>query len=251
MPALSSLELIQAHRWSRLFFTTYALSLSFFEAVILERIVRQQIGSCSILADVFGVRTAMDEVGAHGAGRTYDIEPVAVRNGCFHPKLLALLRALADIEDICNDKNCKDCRFANDEREHGDTSAGGQRPRSLVLCLSKSQRAHCSYLQSGSSGCLRSHNGRRLPTTGSVAKLYSGGGELVDHSSVQASHGSLPAGRPRKYAHTRLYAKIKTAIPWITPPIEMIMFSVFRGQARRYRSSAAYPIFQGSALCRN
>ena len=91
MPAFSSLELIQAHRWSRLFFTTYALSLSFFEAVVLERIVRQQIGSCSILADVFGVRTAMDEVGAHGAGRTYDIEPVAVKNGCFHPKLLALL----------------------------------------------------------------------------------------------------------------------------------------------------------------
>lgn len=93
MPGLSTLELIQSHRWSRLFFTSYALSLSFFEAVILERIVRQQIGSCAILADISGVRTAMDEVGALGAGRTYDIEPVAVKNGCFHPKLLALLSA--------------------------------------------------------------------------------------------------------------------------------------------------------------
>jgi hypothetical protein len=88
---LSTLELIQSHKWTRLFFTTYALSLSFFEAVILERIVRQQIESCAIMADVFGVRTAMDEVGALGAGRTYHIEPVAVKNGCFHPKLLALI----------------------------------------------------------------------------------------------------------------------------------------------------------------
>src|ERR1700692_4900898 len=53
-----------------------------------------------------------------------------------------------------------------------------------------------SYFQSGSSGCLRSQSGRRLMTTGILAKLYSGGGEVVDHSSVQASQGSLPADSP-------------------------------------------------------
>src|SRR5215468_1082069 len=55
-----------------------------------------------------------------------------------------------------------------------------------------------SYWLSGSSGCFRSHNGRRLATTGTVAKLYAGGGELVDHSSVQASQGSFPASAPLK-----------------------------------------------------
>src|SRR5215469_16886279 len=55
-----------------------------------------------------------------------------------------------------------------------------------------------SYQLSGSSGCFWSHKGRRLATVGTVAKLYAGGGELTDHSSVHASHGSLPAGAPLK-----------------------------------------------------
>src|SRR5208337_3238987 len=69
-----------------------------------------------------------------------------------------------------------------------------------------------SYFQSGSSGCFKSHSGRRLRTTGIVAKLYSGGGDAVDHSSVQASHGSLPAAFPLKYDQTRFQTKIRTPI---------------------------------------
>src|SRR3981081_3840650 len=65
-----------------------------------------------------------------------------------------------------------------------------------------------SYLQSGSSGCLRSHKGRRLCTTGITAYLYKGGGELVDHSSVHASHGSFPAALPRKYDQIKLQANM-------------------------------------------
>ena len=53
-----------------------------------------------------------------------------------------------------------------------------------------------SYCQSGSSGCLRSHSGRRLCTVGIASKLYAGGGEDVAHSNVQPSQGSLPATRP-------------------------------------------------------
>src|SRR6185312_10022650 len=53
-----------------------------------------------------------------------------------------------------------------------------------------------SYFQSGSSGCFRSQRGRRLWTVGIVSKLYAGGGEVVAHSSVQASHGLSPAGLP-------------------------------------------------------
>ena len=37
---LSPLHLIDAHPWKRVGFATYAVSLSFFEAVILDRLVR-------------------------------------------------------------------------------------------------------------------------------------------------------------------------------------------------------------------
>src|SRR5215467_4730545 len=68
-----------------------------------------------------------------------------------------------------------------------------------------------SYWLSGSSGCFRSHNGRRLATTGTVAKLYAGGGELVDHSSVHASHGSFPASAPLKYEMMRFATNTRIA----------------------------------------
>src|SRR5262245_29003894 len=77
-----------------------------------------------------------------------------------------------------------------------------------------------SYCQSGSSGCLRSHSGRRLRTTGKVSKLYSGGGDVVDHSRVHASHGSLPAGVPTRSERSRLTAKTPTAVAWKTAPTD-------------------------------
>jgi len=90
MRVFSSLDLIRAHPWSSSFFTTYALSLSFFEAVVLDSLVRQHVGQNLILADVEGVRAALAEHGARSVGRSYEVEPVAVNHGCFHPKLMAL-----------------------------------------------------------------------------------------------------------------------------------------------------------------
>src|SRR5215475_9858618 len=70
-----------------------------------------------------------------------------------------------------------------------------------------------SYRLSGSSGCFRSHNGRRLATVGMVAKLYAGGGELTDHSRVHASQGSFPATSPFQYEMTRFATNTRTAMP--------------------------------------
>src|SRR5215475_4871228 len=80
-----------------------------------------------------------------------------------------------------------------------------------------------SYFQSGSSGCFTSHSGRRLRTSGRVSKLYSGGGEDVDHSSVHASHGSLPAMSPRVSDRRRLITKQNTPAAWNKAPIEEII----------------------------
>ena len=87
----SPLELVGAHPWQKAIFTTYSLSLSFFEAVILDQIVRGGGRGVLILSDVDGVRGALSEHGATRAGKGYDIEPIAVSAGVFHPKITALV----------------------------------------------------------------------------------------------------------------------------------------------------------------
>ena len=89
--SLTPVDLVSAHPWRRVTFTTYALSLSFFEAVILDALVRGGEGSeALILADVHGVRESLSEQGAHRVGKDYDVEPVAVSGGVFHAKISVL-----------------------------------------------------------------------------------------------------------------------------------------------------------------
>ncbi|MET4315547.1 hypothetical protein [Bradyrhizobium sp. RT4b] len=87
----SPLELVGAHPWQRAVFTTYSLSLSFFESAVLDQLVRGGARSALILADVDGVRGALSEQGARRAGKEYDIEPVKVPTGVFHAKVTALV----------------------------------------------------------------------------------------------------------------------------------------------------------------
>jgi len=53
--------------------------------------LRQRTDEAVILADESGVRAAMNEIGAQAVGRAYDVEPVAVRGGCFHAKVSCML----------------------------------------------------------------------------------------------------------------------------------------------------------------
>src|SRR5258708_3861507 len=132
-------------------------------------------------------------------------------------------KTFSDIENIGYDKNRKNSGFGSDQDEHSDTPTRGEFPRDRLLLQRHVCRVH-SYFQSGSSGCLRSQSGRRLLTVGMTEKLYAGGGEGVDHSSVQASHGSLPAVAPLKYDHARF--TMKTAMPsaWKKTPIVTMRF---------------------------
>src|SRR5580692_4308258 len=120
-----------------------------------------------------------------------------------------------------------------DGRRHGSSLPTRWSGIVLISLVSESSLPY-SKAESGSSGCFRSHSGRRLATTGSLAKLYTGGGDGVDHSSVHASHGSAPAVSPRKYECTMLYTKIRTAIPWINPPTETIWFSRVQPRSGSY-----------------
>jgi hypothetical protein len=87
---LAPLDLVSAHPWQRVTFTTYALSLSFFEAVILDALVRGGGRQALILADVQGVRASLSEQGAQRVGKDYGVEPVVVSSGVFHPKISVL-----------------------------------------------------------------------------------------------------------------------------------------------------------------
>jgi hypothetical protein len=88
---MTPLDLVRAAPWDTSFFTTYALSLSFFEAVILDRLMRGGSKQATILTDPEGLRAALSEHGARRAGRDYEIEPVACTTGVFHPKVSAFI----------------------------------------------------------------------------------------------------------------------------------------------------------------
>ena len=75
--------------WRQAAFTTYSLSLSFFEAVVLDALVRGGGPRPLILSDVAGVQAALMEQGARRAGRDYQVEPISVTGGVFHAKISA------------------------------------------------------------------------------------------------------------------------------------------------------------------
>ncbi len=77
--------------WSRVVFTTYALSLTFFETIVMDALVRGRAKQVFVLSDVEGVRASLSEKGVRGAGRDYLVEPVAVSGGLFHPKIGAFV----------------------------------------------------------------------------------------------------------------------------------------------------------------
>jgi hypothetical protein len=90
MALFSLADLVRAHPWRRATFTTYALSLTFFEVVVLDELIRGGAREALVLADVEGVRSAVSELGAWRVGRDYQVEPVAVPSGVFHPKVTVL-----------------------------------------------------------------------------------------------------------------------------------------------------------------
>jgi hypothetical protein len=88
---MQPLEIVKALPWQQAIFTTYALSLSFFEAVVLDQLVRGGGRNALILADPEGIRAALSEQGARRAGRDYEVEPFACTSGVFHPKMSIFL----------------------------------------------------------------------------------------------------------------------------------------------------------------
>lgn len=89
---MGQLDIAAGADWKRVVFTTYALSLAFFETVVMEALARAGAKDISLLCDLKGVRASLAETGVRGVGREYRLEPVAVSNGlAFHPKIGAFI----------------------------------------------------------------------------------------------------------------------------------------------------------------
>ena len=82
----SQLAIIQAGVWDEAVFTTYALSLTFFESCLLPALRHARCEKATIFADVDGYRSTLMERRSVSAGREYLVVPVQVERGIFHPK---------------------------------------------------------------------------------------------------------------------------------------------------------------------
>lgn len=98
MPELSQLDVIAQGKWEKALFTTYALSLTYFESYVLPKLQQTGCQHVTILTDIEGYRISTMEARAQHVGQDYALIPVANAAGIFHPKLTYLWGA--ENEDI-------------------------------------------------------------------------------------------------------------------------------------------------------
>jgi hypothetical protein len=87
---LSVLDVINGSKWQRALFTTYALSLSFFESILLRSLRQAGCQEIWVVSDVQGYRGSLIERRSQGVGQEFRLVPVALRHGVFHPKCIYL-----------------------------------------------------------------------------------------------------------------------------------------------------------------
>lgn len=91
MASPTPIDIITKGEWKHAFFTTYALSLSFFESQLLkEGLYRNGCRDIHILTDVKGYQMSLSERQSARVGNEYRLSPARLRNGIFHPKTVYL-----------------------------------------------------------------------------------------------------------------------------------------------------------------
>src|SRR5467141_663771 len=109
-----------------------------------------------------------------------------------------------------------------DDREKEDRLRPDEDRNAYQGAIEGRRSPYGDHRESRIAGCLRSQSGRLPVTAGIVAKFSGGGGEVVDHSSVNASHGSSPAISPERRLRARFTKKTIIATARIAAPtVEM------------------------------
>ncbi len=83
-------EFLSASRWKHALFTTYALSLSYFESEVLRPLLQQGCDDIWLVCDAQGYRSSLLERRSMRVGQEYRIVPVGLPSGVFHPKCIYL-----------------------------------------------------------------------------------------------------------------------------------------------------------------
>lgn len=95
---VSPLSAISGRSWDSAVFTTYALSLSFVEAMLLPALDTAKCRDVSILVDAHGYRDSLAEQLLSRAGHRYRIIPIqGIEQGIFHPKVALLSHPEEDL----------------------------------------------------------------------------------------------------------------------------------------------------------
>lgn len=94
---VSVLDVIDGGKWQRALFTTYALSLSFFESILLRSLRRVGCQETWVITDVQGYRDSLIERRSQGVGQEFRLVPVSLKEGVFHPKCIYLVGEQVDV----------------------------------------------------------------------------------------------------------------------------------------------------------
>ncbi|QRN94492.1 hypothetical protein JRI60_35975 [Archangium violaceum] len=86
MTGIEPEEVIASRRWEQALFTTYTLSLTFFESTLLRRLRESGCRDIWIIADVEGYRSSLMERRSSRIGQEYRLLPAGLPHGVFHPK---------------------------------------------------------------------------------------------------------------------------------------------------------------------
>ena len=78
-------------KWRKALFSTYAMSLTFFETILLPQLRASECENIFVLLDSQGYNNSLIERRSNSAGKEYVLIPVQMKNsGIFHPKLTYL-----------------------------------------------------------------------------------------------------------------------------------------------------------------
>jgi hypothetical protein len=90
-------KILELGHWEKALFTTYSLSLTFFESIILRALRKADCREIWVITDAEGYRSCLMERGSIGVGNEYHVIPIGLRRGVFHPKCCYLIGAEGDL----------------------------------------------------------------------------------------------------------------------------------------------------------
>jgi hypothetical protein len=88
---------LRLREWKQALFTTYTLSLSYFESEVLPSLLRVGCSDIWLVADAEGYRSSLLERRSMRVGHEYHLIPVALQNGVFHAKSIYLSSDAGDL----------------------------------------------------------------------------------------------------------------------------------------------------------